>query len=520
MTWIDYSIVAVYLLTVLAIGIKVSRGQDTALKYFLANKQMPQWVVGFTLMATLISSNTLVAHPAIVYQKSMILIPGFIVMPFVLIVVAVYIVPFYRRVVGMSAYEYIGQRFGLGGRLYTSFGFLMSRTFGIGVALITTSIAVNVMTGWEISYVIVGIGLFTAAYTLFGGITAVVYTDVVQGVFLMIGGLAILIRLLFAPELDSNFAVINAAWNAGKFDLGSAEFSLASLYDPHDRTIWMFAFAMAIQWSRRYVCDQAMVQRYLIARTGRDAVRGTLIAALLSVPVLISFNLIGAFLYGFYQESGAAPPTIGDHVLPHFIVNFLPTGLIGLILAAILAASMSSISSDLNSIATVATRDYFKRLLPDISDRAQLLTGRLMVLLAGMIAAYIGILMIPTEDSTPVAEKALVITVIVSAGTLGVFTLGFLTRRATKRGCYAGILACIVFTIWGVATEPSSRNVDLGPMNFDMNPIMIGIFGHLITFGVGYVVSLFAGDRPPPNVDELRFGGKRSTSGPLEQRSH
>ena len=506
MTWIDYSIVAIYMAIVLAIGLKVSRGQETALKYFLADKQMPQWVVGFTLMATLISSNTLVAHPAIVYQKSMILVPGFMVMPFVLIAVAIYIVPFYRRVVGMSAYEYIGRRFGLGGRLYTSFGFLMSRTFGIGVALITTSIAVNVMTGWDIRYVIVGIGLFTALYTLFGGITAVVYTDVVQGVFLMVGGLAILVRLLFAPELDSAFAVVGAAWDAGKFSLGSSEMSISSLYDPNDRTIWMFAVAMAIQWSRRYICDQAMVQRYLIAKSTQEAVRGTLIAALLSVPVLVSFNLIGAFLFGFYALSGATPPAIGDHVLPHFIVNYLPGGLVGLILAAILAASMSSISSDLNSIATVTTRDYFNRFLPGLSDKSQLVIGRLVVMIAGVAAAIIGIMMIPTADSTPVAEKALVITVIVSAGTLGIFSLGFLTRRATRRGCYTGIVACLLFTVWGVLTEPSNRSVDLGVLNFNMNPIMIGVFGHLITFGVGYLASLVAGDSPPHDVDDLRFG--------------
>lgn len=511
MSWVDYTIVAIYLAIVLGIGIAVSRGQETPLKYFLANRQMPQWVVGFTLMATLISSNTLVAHPAIVYQKSMILVPGFLVMPFILVAVALWIVPFYRRVIGMSAYEYIGRRFGLGGRLYTSFGFLMSRTFGIGVALITTSIAVNVMTGWDLSLVIASIGLFTALYTLFGGITAVVYTDVVQGVFLMVGGLAILLRLLFAPELSAPFAVVHEAWQAGKFSLGSAEFSVASLYDPNDRTIWMFAVAMAIQWSRRYVCDQAMVQRYLIARTDADAVRGTLIAALLSVPVLISFNLIGAFLYGFYSLSGVEAPAIGDHVLPHFIVNYLPTGLIGLILAAILAASMSSISSDLNSIATVATRDYFKRFLPSASDRAQLISGRLVVLLAGMGAAYIGVLLIPTENSTPVAERALVITVIVSAGTLGIFSLGFLTRRATRRGCYAGIVACLLFTVWGVLTEPTARTVDLGAWNFRMNPIMIGVLGHAVTFCVGYLVSLVAGDQPPEDVDELRFRRIRAT---------
>lgn len=505
MSWIDYGIVAIYLLVVLGIGLAVSRGQETPLKYFLADKQMPQWVVGFTLMATLISSNTLVAHPAIVYQKSMILVPGFLVMPVVLVIVALYIVPFYRRVIGMSAYEFIGERFGLGGRLYTSFGFLMSRTFGIGVALVTTSIAVNVMTGWNIGFVIFGIGLFTAFYTFFGGITAVVYTDVAQGVLLMIGGVAILLRLLFGPEVESPLAVVQTAWDAGKFSLGSAELSVASLYEPEDRTIWMFALAMMIQWSRRYVCDQAMVQRYLIARSDKEAIRGTLIAALLSVPVLVAFNLIGALLFGFYTLSGAESPAVADHILPHFIVNFLPVGMVGLILAAILAASMSSISSDLNSIATVATRDYFQRFVPSLSDSSQLLIGRIIVLVAGMIAAYIGILLIPTEDSTPMAEKALVITVIVSAGTLGIFTLGFLTRRATRRGCYAGIVAGLVFTAWGVLTEPATRTIDLGAYNFEMNAIMIGVLGHAVVFGVGYIVSWIAGGYRPENVDELRF---------------
>ncbi len=510
MSWIDYLVVAVYLVIVAAIGLSVSRGQETTRKYFLADQKIPQWAVGFTLMATLVSSNTLVAHPAIVFQKSMILVPGFLVLPLVLIAVAVFIVPFYRRVVGMSAYEFIGRRFGLGGRLYTSFGFLMSRTFGIAVALVTTSIAVNVMTGWSIGVIIIGIGLFTALYTLFGGITAVVFTDVVQGVFLIVGGLAILGRLLFAPELEAPFAVVGEAWRAGKFSLGSREFSVASLYNPEDRTLWMFMIAMTIQWSRRYICDQAMVQRYLIAKTDRDAVRGTLLGALLSVPVLISFNLVGAFLYGYYSLSGAAQPEIGDQILPHFIVNTLPAGVVGMILAAILAASMSSISSDLNSIATVATRDYFRRFLPTVSERWQLVFGRLMVLVAGTTAAYIGILLIPTENSTPVAEKALVITVIVSAGALGVFALGFLTRRATRRGCYAGIAACIAFTAWGVLTEPAARIVDLGSFNFEMNPIMIGVFGHAISFGVGYLVSIVAGGYVPDDVDELRFRLARS----------
>jgi len=502
MTTLDYAVVALYLAVVAAIGLVVSREQETPLKYFLANQSMPQWVIGFTLMATLISSNTLIAHPAIVFQKSMVLVPGFLVMPFVLVAVAIWIVPFYRRVVGMSAYEYIGRRFGLGGRLYTSFGFLMSRIFGIGVALVTTSIAVRVMTGWPIEGVILGIGLFTLVYTMVGGITAVVYTDVAQGVLLMFGGLAILWRILFAPEVSGPAAVFTEAWAAGKFSLGSSEFSTASLYNPDDRTIWMFAVAMAIQWSRRYICDQAMVQRYLIARSTAEATRGVLMGAALSVPVLIAFNIIGALLFGFYSLTGAAQPEVGDHILPHFIVNYLPSGMVGLILAAILAASMSSISSDLNSISTVITRDYFSNFLPDLSQRAQLRIGRSMVLLAGLLAAAIAILLVPDKNSAPLAERALVITVIVSAGALGTFCLGFFSSRATRRGCYIGIAAGILFTLWAVVTGPDSRWIDLGALNFQMNSIMIGVIGNLVTFGVGWVASLaFGGWRPDDAVD-------------------
>lgn len=504
----DYVVVAAYLAVVAAIGLRFSGRQETAHQYFLAGGDMPQWVVGFTLMATLISSNTLVAHPAVVYQKSMILVPGFLMMPLVLIVVALYIVPFYRRVIGMSAYEFVGRRFGLAGRVYTSLGFLLSRTFGIGTALISTSIAVNVMTGWPIYGVVLGITGFTVLYTLFGGITAVVYTDVAQGLLLMLGGLAILLRLLFAPEFDTPMAVVGRAWDAGKFSLGSTELSWASLFDSNDRTLWMFMLAMGIQWSRRYICDQAMVQRYLIARSERAAVRGTLLGAALSVPVLITFNLIGACLFGFYDLSGAETPAVGDHILPHFIVNYLPAGLVGLILAAILAAAMSSISSDLNSVATVLSRDYFWRLLPPHSQRTALLIGRVMLVLAGAAAAAVGLALIPDENSTPLAEKVLVITVIVSGGTLGIFCLGFLTRQATRRGCYTGIAACVIFTLWGVLTEPVNRVIDLGNLNFTMNPILIGVFGHLVSFVVGYLASLVLGGYRPKDVDELvfRFG--------------
>ncbi|MEL7444499.1 MAG: sodium/solute symporter [Pseudomonadota bacterium] len=503
LSMIDYLVLMAYLAIVAWIGLYMSRGKETAKDYFIAGGNAPQWVVGFTLMATLISSNTLVAHPAIVYDKGMVLVPGFMVMPLVLVFVAYVIVPFYRRVVGLSAYEYIGRRFGLGGRLYTAFGFLMERTFGIGVTLLTTSIAVNVMTGWDLLPIIVAVGLFTMVYTSIGGINAVVWTDVIQGVILIGGGFLILGRLLFAPEAGEPFAVVGAAWEGGRFSLGSAELSYESLTRPDDRTIWMFSAAMAIQWSRRYICDQSMVQRYLIARSEVEARRGALIGALLSVPVLLAFNLVGACLYGFYALSGASPPAIADEVLPFFIIHHLPQGVVGLMLAAILAASMSSISSDLNSLSTVFTQDFIHRARPNLSERLMVLSGRLSALVFGAAAAAVAALLIPQETTTPIAERALVIAVIVSSGTLGLFALGTLTRRATRTGAYVGLAAGALFTIWGVLTEPSARIIDLGWFNFPFNQILIGVFGHVVVFVAGYGVSRLVGGYRPADIETL-----------------
>ncbi len=499
----DYLVLVLYLAVVAWIGLYMSRNKETAADYFIAGGKVPQWVVGFTLMATLISSNTLVAHPGIVYEKGMVLVPGFMVMPLVLIFVAFIIVPFYRRVVGLSAYEYIGRRFGVGGRLYTAFGFLMERTFGIGVTLLTTSIAVNVMTGWDLLPVIIAVGAFTMVYTSIGGINAVVWTDVIQGVILIGGGFLILARLLFAPEAGAPFSVIGAAWEGGRFSLGSSELSFESLTRPDERTIWMFSAAMAIQWSRRYICDQSMVQRYLIARSDDEARRGALIGASLSVPVLLAFNLVGACLFGFYELSAAPPPELADQVLPHFIINHLPVGFVGLMLAAILAASMSSISSDLNSLSTVFTQDFVHRTHPELSERLMVLCGRVSAIVFGIAAASAAVILIPQEGSTPIAERALVIAVIISAGTLGLFALGSLTKTATRTGAYAGLGAAALFTIWGILTEPAARMVDLGVFNFPFNQILIGVFGHFIVFGVGYAVSRVFGGYIPEEIDAL-----------------
>lgn len=511
MSFLDYAVIAVYGAVIAGISLVFARRQKTAADYFVAGRSMPAWAVAMAMMAALISSNTLVGHPATAYQKGLILLLGSLTLPLVLIFVARVIVPFYRNTIGMSAYEYIGTRFGIGGRLYASGCFIADRLFDVGVTMLTTAVPVCVMTGWDLQQVILWMALFTVVYTMIGGMEAVVWTSVVQGFIFVGAAFIITARLIFAPEAGPPGAVIGAAWDAGRFTLGNFDFSWASLFDANLTTQWLLLLAYTANWARRYIADQHMVQRYLIAKTDRDASQGALWNGLLCVPVWATFMVIGSLLYGYYALSGAPPPAVSDEVVPHFIVHQLPAGIVGLMLAAILAASMSSISPDLNSIATAFTADLVGHFKPGLSDRARLFSGRLGVAFFGAVAIGVALVMAPSGGGATIMERAVTIAAILSGGMLGLFFLGFFTRTATRQGCYAGLAACAVFTAWGTLTASPNPVLDLG-FNFPLNPILIGILGHLIVFGVGYGYSRIFGGYLPPNIAQLTYGARAAKS--------
>ena len=369
--------------------------------------------------------------------------------------------------------------------------------------MVTTAVAFQVMTGMEMEPVLIFLGIFTIVYTMLGGIEAVVWTNAIQG-FMIVGSIIIVLGALFlTPDVGGASTIISTAWEGGRFNLGTFEFNLDMLYDTENTSQWLFIVAFILGWSRRYMCDQHMVQRYLIARSDKEARSGALWGAISCVPIWLSFMFIGGCLWGYYQASGATPPEVHDHVMPHFIVNVLPIGVVGIILAAVLAASMSSISADLNSLATVATSDYFKPLYPKSKDQTQLNFGRGMVLAAGITSTIIGYLLLPSETKNPLMERAIVIASIISGGALGLFLLGFLTRRATARGCYVGIAACILFSTWALLTNGGeNRTLDLG-FNYEMKPILIGLFSNTILFVVGYVSSFLLGGKQQSPEEHL-----------------
>ena len=217
------------------------------------------------------------------------------------------------------------------------------------------------------------------------------------------------------------------------------------------------------------------------------------------VPIWILFAFIGSSLWAYYQLMGGSLPAEvlakPDNILPYFIVTQLPPGVIGLILAAILAAANSNVSSDLNSVATVVTQDFFIRARPESSDRARLLVGRSIVAVGGLLCVATALLLISSRVKALV-ELIITLGMIFGGGILGLFALGYLTRRATRRGAYLGMCCCLVFILWAVLTGP--LHLDFWGWNFTMHPLMIGVISHPLLFVIGYVGSLlFGGERPP-----------------------
>ncbi|MCS7025070.1 MAG: sodium/solute symporter [Bryobacteraceae bacterium] len=490
---LDAAVVFVYLCAVAAIGYRVSRRQRTTADFFLANRALPGWAVAFSIIGTVISSVSFVALPGAAFARDWRLLAPNLTVPLVLIFVTIFVVPFYRRVVRMSSYEYLERRFGVGARLYCSAGFVVLRTVDLAFTLLLTGIAVEVITGWEIRAVIAGIVFCTLIYTLLGGIEAVVWNDVLQGLVLACGALTVLSKVLWGGPASAG-ELVGTAWRGGKFGLGDFTLSWESLFGSQP-TFWMFAVTGFAHFGRSYLVEQNMVQRYLVARTDREAQRATLVGALSCFAIWLTFSFLGSALWGYYQLAGQPLPesvtSQPDNILPYFIATALPAGVVGLILAAILAAAMQSFSADLTSVATVITQDYYARFAPGSSETSRLLVGRMGLTVVGLAAGLVAV-QLTSARTRAVYEVFVTLASMVAGGVLGLFALGFLTRRGSAKGAYTGLVVCLLFVGWATLTGP--LRVDLG-VNYTMHPVLIGLLSHVLMFVTGYGASWFWRDR-------------------------
>ena len=488
---IDTSIVVVYLSGVALLGVYFSRRQKTTEDYFLAARSVPGWVVAFSILGTICGSATFVGHPGNVFHDNMFLIPAHLIPLIVMLLLARRIVLFYRRSVRMTAYEYLEQRFGYPARAYGAATFLVSRVADVSVTYYFLALATALLTGWNVTGVILILGAVTVLYTLIGGIQAVVWTDVVQGIFLVGGGLLCVLLILFGSDAGPS-QILAVAWEGGKFEIDRWQ------WDATENNQWLLIIGSVFVWLQAFCCNQHNVQRYLLARSDREAVRGAVMGAAACVPVWLLFMLLGALLWSYYQFSAEAVPpevmAVKDRIVPYFVSTHFPAGLKGLVLAALIAAAMSSLDSDLNALATVVVNDFFGRLRPRASDSRRLLAGRISVIILGAASILLALQWTRIGNASLV-EFSLTMTMIFTGGILGLFALGMLFRWTLAKGAYLGILACLLFTGWATLTRlrlPGSAEpiLDLGSFNCTLSLWLTGVLGHFVLVSVAMAASL------------------------------
>ena len=488
---LDVIVIALYFAVVAFIGFWFARRQTTTEAYFVARRSIPFWAMGLSIFATIISSITFVAYPGAAFKGDWNqLVPGFMAVG-VLLVLGTTLIAFFRHAVGMSAYEYFEKRFGYGARAYSALAFTAGHFSKMGFVLFTITAAICGMTGWDKYQVIVGVGFVTVHYTVIGGLEAVIWTEVLQGI-VKLAGVVVVIGVLFYIMPGGPKAAFRLASEQHKFSLGSFHFDLTE-----NGNFWVMLLYGAFWYLQKYSADQTLVQRYLVAKSDRDALKGVALGALLCVPAWTAFMLVGTLLWAYHQLSGEVLPAhligangkvIADEVFPHFLATKIPAGLGGIFMAALFSAAMSSMSSDLNCLSAVGVEDYYRKLRPQATDREQLMAGKVMVAVCGVIAVGVGVFIAQKGQNALGLYYAA--TAIVSAGLAGMFLLAFFSRRANRQGLWIGIGANLLFTGWATFTSGKHQVFDFGEFNYTWPSVMIGVIGHVIVLVVGYLASL------------------------------
>ena len=488
---LDYFVLIFYMGVIFGLGVYMMKRQKTIKDYFIANRRIPGWAMGFALMSTLVSNMTFLANPGVAFSGDWRQLTNAFMAPVVLIPIAFILIPFYRKHVRMSLYEYFEKRFGYAIRAYGAVTFLLYYLSRMAFIFFVLAIAISTMTGWNIFSVILILGVLTIGYTLIGGIEAVIWTDVIQGILLITGGIVCLVITLF-PSGGGPKEVMSLAYEAQKFNLGEMSFSLQ-----RDTVLVMLLYGL-YQHAHGFGTDQTMIQRYLSAKTTKQASRNGYLFGVACVPVWALFFLIGTAMWGFYKISGTVIPADiavkTDQIFPFFIMTQLPVGITGLVLAALLASAMSSLDSGLNSASTVFVSDFFIRIKPFSSDKLQFLVARLVVIGMGILSVGMAIWL--TQIKGQVLVLYYTAFSIFSGGLLGLFLLAFTTKRANIHGALIGIVATVVVIFWATLTK--NGIIDLGKYNYTLHPYLIGLFGHITMFVVGYIASWFFIDESIP----------------------
>ena len=447
LTILDYSVIAIYFAGVIAFGIRSGGRQTSHTDYFLGGKDLPWWAVCFSIVATETSTLTVIGVPAVSYGGAMTFFQltfGYLIGR---ILVSIILLPRYVQGGFTTAYAYLEERFGKSTQGLASVTFLITRLLADGVRLFATAIPIKIIAdaaGFSLSYavIIAGIGLLTVVYTLIGGIRAVIWMDVVQ-MCVYVGGALLTIGVL-AGEIPGDWwesaveagktKVIDFSWGRPLADI------LTQPYAFFTAVVGGAVFTMASHGS-----DQLIVQRLLACRTLQDSQRALIGSGILVMAQFAIFLLLGLMLWAHF--GGATMAELGltrsDEVYPRFIIDGLPAGVSGFILAGIIAAAMSTLSSSLNALSSSTMFDLYRHINPvELSEERSLRLARWFTLMWG--AVFVVFASVFEEQTNPVVELGLAIATFTYGGLLGLFLLGFVNRSANQKDAVIAFAVTIV----------------------------------------------------------------------------
>lgn len=509
MHWVDWTIVAAYLIYIVYDGLRLTKKSQGIEGYFLAGRSLPWWAVGLSVMATQLSAITLVGTTGQAYDSGMRFVQFYFGLPFAMVILCVTVVPFFTRAKVYTAYEYLESRFDAKTRSLTSFLFLVSRGMACGVIIAAPSVILSIVLGWNELATVLLMGVTTTLYTMFGGVQAVTWTDVKQMVVILLGlGVILFVIIGQLPESVSVGNAVELAALTGRMRMVDPQFNLNETY-----TLWSGLIGGLFLALSYFGCDQSQVQRFLTARSVSEGRSSLLMSAFVKIPMQLLILFVGVLVFVFYHfvqpplifkaddrarveqlpayqqieqryvsafnqryhavislsslngemavdQYRAATDSLNaarreaiqlvrektgrsfsdvNYIFPTFVTTYAPIGVIGLIIAAIFAAAMSSISAELAALSTATVIDFYRRhYRKEAPDEHYLNVSKIVTGLWGVFACLVAL---------QAGRLGSLIEVVNKFGSyfygslLGVFVLAIGTRRANGHGAFAGLLA-------------------------------------------------------------------------------
>jgi SSS family solute:Na+ symporter len=558
---IDWIVLVGYFTVTMGIGFYFYHKTRSPEGFTAANRSLPGWVCGLSIFATFLSSISYLALPGKSFAANWNPFVFSLAIPLVTWIAVRYFLPYYRRRGEVSAYAALELRFGLWARMYASVFYLLTQIARIAVVMYLMALPMQVIFGWNIYTILIVTGICVTVYSFVGGILAVIWTDAIQAIVLMVGALVSL-AIMLATIPGGVGQVMQVANAAGKFSLGQAGCQVDGarvVIDLSSATIivvLLYGLAINLQ---NFGIDQSYVQRYIASSSDQEARRSLWLGGLLYVPVSALFFFIGTTLFAFYQVPASSQPgrdenrsvsgselsdldevrmivarqrllqggmstadpafssaqtrlaeqlslaDVGDRVFPHFIAKHLPRGVTGLLVAAVFAAAMSTVSTSLNSSATLIMSDYYRRFInPQSSPRQSMFVLYAATVAWGILGTALALLLVRLTDSA--LDIWWTLSGIFGGGMTGLFLLGMISRRAGNAAAVSGVLAGIVMILWlslpkilsYLTTLPPDTSVHQLAVSLQVSTagwaspfdaFLVPVFGTLTILFVGIVVS-------------------------------